>query len=103
MLTAATWNFVTRRETHPIAVFNLVGSHLRIISSVFPLDYMNGIRDLNVAGVTSRPVFACWPPYNPKARMQGFNLFTAEGRREAVLALANLRHNLHCDCPVLAK
>lgn len=65
--------------------------------------YVAALEQANLAGVTDRPIFTVYPPYDPnKPRTaQGFNCFEDSGRDGMVSTIAQLRHNIICSCPVM--
>ena len=73
------------------------------LSFTFFYRYVAALAQINLAGVTDRPIFTVYPAYDPaKGRIvQGFNLLDASDRVEAISTILQLRHNLICSFPSL--
>jgi hypothetical protein len=64
--------------------------------------YVKALVAKSLAKVTDRPIFTSYPAYDPEKAesAQGFNLLDANDRAAALTALAHLRHNMICACPI---
>jgi len=99
ILTSAMFNFHTGAPFRSVIAVYINGLFIRFISFFASERYLRGLESGSLGGVDTPTVYV-WPPHNIALHrhQQGFNLATSEGRRDALLVLANIRHYFISSC-----